>query len=189
MVCGYSNKPLLHEIDPELEKQIDDIILNSTVENFVYYYGCSQIVSKQEAGCDVLVSSDGVHFDALTRNGFNDKYNHGGRAFIPTDNGLFIGMANPFWGTQLWRITDGSENPKPDTDKTDKPDTDKTDKPEIKEDQPSDKGNTTIKPTETKKEDKKKVNTGDHTQVIIYLAAIIISSLAVVLLKCKKAEN
>ncbi len=39
-------KPLLHEIDPELEKQIDDIILNSTVENFVYYYGCSQIVSK-----------------------------------------------------------------------------------------------------------------------------------------------
>ena len=190
-------KPLLHEINPELEKQIDDIILNSTVENFVYYYGCSQIVSKQEAGCDVLVSSDGVHFDALTRNGFNDKYNHGGRAFIPTDNGLFIGMANPFWGTQLWRITDGSENPipdtdktdKPDTDKTNKPDTDKTDKPEIKEDQPFDKGNTTIKPTETKKEDKKKVNTGDHTQVMIYVAAIIISSLAVVLLKRKKAEN
>ena len=55
-------------------------------------------MSKQEAGCDVLVSSDGVHFDALTRNGFNDKYNHGGRAFIPTDNGLFLGMANPFWG-------------------------------------------------------------------------------------------
>ena len=161
--------------------KIDDIILNSTVENFVYYYGCSQIVSKQEAGCDVLVSSDGVHFDALTRNGFNDKYNHGGRAFIPTDNGLFLGMANPFWGAQLWRITDGSENPKPDTDKTDKP--------EIKEDQPSDKGNTTIKPTETKKEDKKKVNTGDHTQVMIYVAAIIISSLAVVLLKRKKAEN
>lgn len=190
-------KPLLHEINPELEKQIDDIILNSTVENFVYYYGCSQIVSKQEAGCDVLVSSDGVHFDALTRNGFNDKYNHGGRAFIPTDNGLFLGMANPFWGAQLWRITDGSENPKPDTDKTDKPDTDKTNKPdtdktdklEIKEDQPSDKGNTTIKPTETKKEDKKKVNTGDHTQVMIYVAAIFISSLAVVLLKRKKAEN
>ena len=190
-------KPLLHEINPELEKQIDDIILNSTVENFVYYYGCSQIVSKQEAGCDVLVSSDGVHFDALTRNGFNDKYNHGGRAFIPTDNGLFLGMANPFWGAQLWKITDGSENPKPDTDKTnkpdtdktDKPDTDKTDKPEIKEDQPSDKANITIKPTETKKEDKKKVNTGDHTQVMIYVAAIIISSLAVVLLKRKKAEN
>ena len=106
-------------------------------------------------------------------------------------------MANPFWGAQLWKITDGSENPKPDTDKTnkpdtdktDKPDTDKTDKPEIKEDQPSDKANITIKPTETKKEDKKKVNTGDHTQVMIYVAAIIISSLAVVLLKRKKAEN
>jgi LPXTG-motif cell wall-anchored protein len=49
--------------------------------------------------------------------------------------------------------------------------------------------NITIKPTETKKEDKKKVNTGDHTQVMIYVAAIIISSLAVVLLKRKKAEN
>ena len=86
------------------------------------------------------------------------------------------------WGAQLWRITDGSENPKPDTDKTDKP--------EIKEDQPSDKGNTTIKTyRKLKKEDKKKVNTGDHTQVMIYVAAIIISSLVVVLLKRKKAEN
>ena len=40
-------------------------------------------------------------------------------------------MANPFWGTQLWRVTDGSENPTPDKPGTDKPGTDKpgTDKP------------------------------------------------------------
>lgn len=80
----------------------------------------------------MLISSDGVNFKTLTRNGFGDIYNHGGRAFIPTDNGLFIGMANPFWGTQLWKVTDGSENPTPDKSDTDKPGTDKpgTDKPD-----------------------------------------------------------
>ena len=194
MINNYKKyvKPLLHEIDPELEKQIDDIILNSTVEDFVYYYGCSQIVSTQEAGCDVLVSSDGVHFDALTRNGFNDKFNHGGRAFIPTDNGLFLGMANPFWGTQLWKITDGSENPKPETDKpgTEKNDQPSTeDKPNIEVNKPTDSTTTTIKPNENKKEDNKKVDTGDPTQIMICVMVTLISALFVAgLLKYRKVK-
>lgn len=56
-------------------------------------------------------------------------------------------MANPFWGTQLWRVTDGSENPTPDKPGTDKPGTDKpgtdkpgTDKPDT--DKPSTPGTT-----------------------------------------------
>lgn len=149
MVNNYNNyvKPTLNRLNPDLAQKIENNVFNTAFHHFVYYLGCSNIIRTQEKGCDVLISSDGVNFTTLTRNGFGDIYNHGGRAFIPTDNGLFLGMANPFWGTQLWRVTDGSENPTPDkpgTDKpgTDKPDTDKpgTDKPDT--DKPSTPGTT-----------------------------------------------
>ena len=133
MVNNYNNyvKPTLNRLNPDLAQKIENNVFNTAFHHFVYYLGCSNIIRTQEKGCDVLISSDGVNFTTLTRNGFGDIYNHGGRAFIPTDNGLFLGMANPFWGTQLWRVTDGSENPTPDKPGTDKPGTDKpgTDKP------------------------------------------------------------
>lgn len=134
MVNNYNNyvKPILNRLNPDLAQKIENNVFNTAFHHFVYYLGCSNIIRTQEKGCDVLISSDGVNFTTLTRNGFGDIYNHGGRAFIPTDNGLFLGMANPFWGTQLWRVTDGSENPTPDKPGTDKPGTDKpgTDKPD-----------------------------------------------------------
>ena len=133
MVNNYNKyvKPILNRLNPDLAQKIENNVFNTAFHHFVYYLGCSNIIHTQEKGCDVLISSDGVNFTTLTRNGFGDIYNHGGRAFIPTDNGLFLGMANPFWGTQLWRVTDGSENPTPDKPGTDKPGTDKpgTDKP------------------------------------------------------------
>ena len=144
MVNNYNNyvKPILNRLNPDLAQKIENNVFNTAFHHFVYYLGCSNIIRTQEKGCDVLISSDGVNFTTLTRNGFGDIYNHGGRAFIPTDNGLFLGMANPFWGTQLWRVTDGSENPTPDKPGTDKPDTDKpgTDKPDT--DKPSTPGTT-----------------------------------------------
>lgn len=144
MVNNYNNhvKPILNCLNPDLAQKIENNVFNTAFHHFVYYLGCSNIIRTQEKGCDVLISSDGVNFTTLTRNGFGDIYNHGGRAFIPIDNGLFLGMANPFWGTQLWRVTDGSENPTPDKPGTDKPDTDKpgTDKPDT--DKPSTPGTT-----------------------------------------------
>ena len=144
MVNNYNNyvKPILNRLNPDLAQKIENNVFNTAFHHFVYYLGCSNIIRTQEKGCDVLISSDGVNFTTLTRNGFGDIYNHGGRAFIPTDNGLFLGMANPFWGTQLWRVTDGSENPTPDKPGTDKPGTDKpgTDKPGT--DKPSTPGTT-----------------------------------------------
>lgn len=49
-------------------------------------------------------------FDAITRNGFGDPYNHGCRVFAITDAGLCLGTANPFYGTQLWRLEDLAED-------------------------------------------------------------------------------
>lgn len=103
MVNNYNKyvKPILNRLNPDLAQKIENNVFNTAFHHFVYYLGCSNIIHTQEKGCDVLISSDGVNFTTLTRNGFGDIYNHGGRAFIPTDNGLFLGMANPFWGTQL----------------------------------------------------------------------------------------
>lgn len=35
--------------------------------------------------------------------GFGDPYNHGLRVFATTEEYMFIGTANPFMGTQIWR--------------------------------------------------------------------------------------
>ena len=205
MVDNYNKyvKSILHRINPDFAQKIENNILNTACHHFVYYLGCSNIISTQEKGCDVLISSDGVNFTALTRNGFGDIYNHGGRAFIPTDNGLFLGMANPFWGTQLWKITDGSENPTPDKPGTDKPDPDKpgTDKPGTDKpgtdtpgtDKPgSDKvdNNNNNKPTisgtsantttnNKNKNTNGKVKTGDNSHMALYTVSLLLSLMVV----------
>ena len=208
MVDNYNKyvKPVLHRFNPDLEQKIENNIFNTAFHHFVYYLGCSNIISTQEKGCDILISSDGVNFTALTRNGFGDIYNHGGRAFIPTDNGLFLGMANPFWGTQLWKITDGSENPTPDKPGTDKPGTDKpgTDKPGTDKpgtDKPgtdtpgtntpgSDKVDNNNKPTisgtsantttnNKNKNTNGKVKTGDNSHMALYTVSLLLSLMVV----------
>ena len=70
-------------------------------------------------GFDLLRTSDGENFEIVTDSGFDDKYNYGGRSLVATENGLYIGTANPFFGAQLWRLTEDSKNtdPNPDEDK------------------------------------------------------------------------
>lgn len=55
-----------------------------------------------DRGFDLYVSEDGVHFDTVTTNGFGDPFNHGLRVYAETNDGLCIGTANPFYGTQIW---------------------------------------------------------------------------------------
>ena len=81
---------------------IDGIIYNKYIHNFVYYMGCNFYAQSAEKGFDLLVSNDGVNFDAVTRNGFGDGTNHGLRTICSTEYGVFMGSANPFNGTQLW---------------------------------------------------------------------------------------
>ena len=38
--------------------------------------------------------------------GLGDPYNHGCRIFAVTNSGLTLGTANPFYGTQVWKVTD-----------------------------------------------------------------------------------
>lgn len=61
------------------------------------------------------MTEDGVQYTKITDDGFGDPYNHGCRAFGITDDGLYVGTANPFYGTQVWKLsekTDTQREPK-----------------------------------------------------------------------------
>jgi len=57
-------------------------------------------------GFDLFVSEDGVNFEPVTVNGFGNEENYGGRVLLPTKYGLFVCVANPFGGAQVWRLDD-----------------------------------------------------------------------------------
>lgn len=70
---------------------------------------CMNYMRDAEAGFDLYAinqQEDGsVNITPVTTNGFNDRYNHGLRIFAETDDYLAIGTANPFYGTQIWRMS------------------------------------------------------------------------------------
>ena len=83
---------------------LDTVYYDDTIHNFVYYYGVNYYAQYCEPGFDLLVSKDGVNFDAITRDGFGSEKNHGLRTIGSTEQGVYLGTANPFQGTQLWRM-------------------------------------------------------------------------------------
>lgn len=113
----------VHDYLPDwITSALDQYLNQDTVDSVYYFLGTCEYLSKGERGFDLLVSEDGVNFDVITRNGFGDPNNHGCRVFAITDAGLCIGTANPFYGTQLWRITDlNAEEPGTDDPGTDDP--------------------------------------------------------------------
>lgn len=59
-------------------------------------------------GADVFVTSDGVNFSPVTRDGFNDPFNYGIRTLKATSEGLMAGTANPFYGFNIYEVTEAS---------------------------------------------------------------------------------
>jgi hypothetical protein len=69
-------------------------------------------------GFDLFATSDGLHFTEVTRNAFAGYFNHitkqvvldpenilnnGVRNFASTPHGLFMGSANHYFGTEIWK--------------------------------------------------------------------------------------
>ena len=75
------------------------------------------------AGFDLYVTEDGATFASVTTNGFGDKYNYGGRTVKATDDALFVGAANPFYGCQVWKLVEDVVPPGDDDDDDDDDDT------------------------------------------------------------------
>ena len=92
------------------------ILLISKIKNYlnsdeiarqIYYIKeIRKMLDNSLPGFDFFVSNDGLNFSRITRNGFNDKFNYGLRTFISSNDCLYIGTANPFYGGQLWKLTE-----------------------------------------------------------------------------------
>ena len=78
------------------------VFQNISVCNIASAIRLLNYLRKAHRGFDLYVSEDGVNFETITTNGFGDPYNHGLRVFAVTDQGLCVGTANPFYGTQVW---------------------------------------------------------------------------------------
>ncbi|WP_244609158.1 X2-like carbohydrate binding domain-containing protein [Bifidobacterium moukalabense] len=102
-----SNKQYLPE---SITAELDKWLTQDNVDNFTYFVGvCNYLhyATSDKRGCDLVVTSDGLNFQTITRNGFGDNNNHGLRVFAVTNSGLSIGTANPYHGTQIWKLDDG----------------------------------------------------------------------------------
>ena len=78
------------------------VFRNITVRNIASAIRLLNYMRKAKRGFDLYVTEDGVNFQTITIDGFGDPYNHGLRTFATTDQGLCLGTANPFYGTQVW---------------------------------------------------------------------------------------
>ena len=78
------------------------VFKNITIGNIASAIRLLNYMRKAKQGFDLYVSEDGVNFQTITVDGFGDPYNHGLRVFATTDQGLCLGTANPFYGTQVW---------------------------------------------------------------------------------------
>ena len=98
----------LQKAKDEIQKLADKI----DVEGAKKYLYINHLVRNNEWGFDLFRTSDGETFETITRNGFNDKYNYGCPSFLTTDEGLYIGTCNPFYGGQLYLLTNIKEDEK-----------------------------------------------------------------------------
>ena len=96
---------LSHVMD-EWKEKIDHIIDNIDWKGLEMYMYISNRVKENEAGFDLYRTEDALNFEKITTNGFGDKYNYGCSSFLATDQGLYIGTCNPFFGGQLYLLKD-----------------------------------------------------------------------------------
>ena len=103
-----STSPTINSSITEITDKIKEILSKIDFEGIKQYAYISNTLRNDDAGFELIVTDDGENFDIVTDDGFGDKYNYGGRTIITSGNSLYIGTANPFYGAQLWKITDNN---------------------------------------------------------------------------------
>ena len=84
------------------------------LEGIKMYAYINRTVRTNEWGFDLLRTSDGGEtFEVITRTGFDDKYNYGCPSFLSTEEGLYFGTCNPFYGGQLYLLSEGKRADSP----------------------------------------------------------------------------
>ncbi|MBQ8096334.1 MAG: endonuclease/exonuclease/phosphatase family protein [Prevotella sp.] len=95
----------------EARQKLQELVSKIDVRGIDMYLYINRAVQNDDWGFDLYRTSDAEHFQAITRNGFNDKYNYGCPSFLDTEEGLYIGTCNPFYGGQLYLLTNQDKDP------------------------------------------------------------------------------
>ena len=164
------------QLPEKLKKLFEDFMTITKKDNLIAFGKVLKYLSKAQRGFDMYTSADGESFTTITTNGFGDPYNHGLRAFATGDDWMAIGTANPFYGTQLWKMTSPVKKVEPTTPtEPEKPNPSDSEKPNITV-TPSDSDKKDTTTVTTKTDDKKgTAKTGDSTDVATSLVAAIAS--------------
>ena len=96
---------LLIEALTKVKEHIEDLADRIDVEGAKKYLYINNIVRNSEWGFDLYRTTDGETFETITTDGMGDKYNYGCPSFLATDEGLYFGTCNPFYGAQLYLLT------------------------------------------------------------------------------------
>jgi hypothetical protein len=99
----------LMEMLQAMATDICDRIDGKGIEMYRYI---NKTVMDNQWGFDLLRTSDGGQsFEVITRSGFDDKYNYGCPSFLSTEEGLYFGTCNPFYGGQLYLLSEKEVTP------------------------------------------------------------------------------
>lgn len=124
MLEGYNEISANYELPDDLKDAFETLLSQDKLDKINSVIECLIYMRDAERGFDMYVTEDGTNFTKLTTSGFGDPYNHGLRVFAITNQGLCLGTANPFYGTQLWiQRAEESENPSTPTPSTPAPST------------------------------------------------------------------
>ena len=85
---------------------IGKIFTEENITKMTSFVKCAAYMSTAERGFDIFTLDSNLNVKTVTTNGFGDPYNHGCRTFAVTDDNLIVGTANPFYGTQIWTLSD-----------------------------------------------------------------------------------
>ena len=83
-----------------------ELVDETTKNNIILGIQLLNVLNDNPAGADLYVTSDGSNWSPVSLDGFEDKYNYGVRTLKATVRGLFLGTANPFYGFQVWKVTE-----------------------------------------------------------------------------------
>ena len=100
--ANFGDGVTLDALDDAIRFSFNFVVKNIAPSNMLSALKLLNYLRKAERGFDLYVTEDGINFETVTTDGFGDPYNHGLRVFATTDQGLCIGTANPFYGTQIW---------------------------------------------------------------------------------------
>lgn len=99
------------DIIPDKFKGLYEMLVKLTSKaNLKAYAKSLPYLTKSKRGFNLFeitdrsAANEGVTVGTVTDNGFGDPFNHGLRIFCDTDDYMVVGTANPFYGTQLWRV-------------------------------------------------------------------------------------